>query len=259
MFNLLMVYLFFLVFVRMTAFFVTAPIYSSRGVPTQFKIGLGFFTSLVILPTIGDEIPNLSIGSMFLVLILQETLFGLLLGWIAQLLITSIQIAGSFIDMQIGFAIANVIDPQTGFSSPLMGNFKYMFAMLLFLTLNGHHLLIDSIVSSYQLLPISGSWLTRLNDESLLFFVVNTFTQMFVIALKIAAPIVGTLFLSDVALGIVARTVPQLNVFVVGLPLKIIIHFLILFILVPGFIYLFQDLFQEMFTSMRQLMDIMGS
>jgi len=252
------VLLFLLIMVRMTSFFVTAPIFSSKGVPTTFKLGLGFFVSLLVFPIVANTNYAPGLNAMFYFYLLQEAIFGLALGWVSQLLFTSIQIAGSFIDMQIGFAIANVIDPQTGAQSPLMGNFKYIFAVLLFLSMDAHHLLIEGVISSYHLLPIDEQWLAQISNQATIDFIVTTFTKMFIIAFQIAAPFVGTLFLTDVALGIVARTVPQLNVFVVGMPLKVLVHFILLLVVTPGIFFMFQYLFKEIIISMKQFIDLMG-
>lgn len=259
MIELSALYNFLLIFVRLLSFFVSAPVFSSKGVPVQFKIGLAFFIAFILYPNIGMDMDEIiTIDGNYLFSLIQETLLGLVLGWLAQLMFTSIQIAGSFVDMQIGFAIANVIDPQTGAQTPLMGNFKYIFAVLLFLALDWHHLFIDGIISSYHLLPPNGHWIEQLNNESMITFIMSVFTRMFVIAFKMAAPIVGTLFITDAALGIVSRTVPQLNVFVVGMPLKVIINFILYILIAPSLIYLFKEVFEETIISIKQFMDLMG-
>ena len=252
------VYAYLLVLTRMTSFLVTVPVFSSRGIPVYFKIGFAFFVSLIIFPVTMTEV-TLSLNGSYIFFLIQEAVLGLALGWTAQLIFTSIQVAGSFIDLQIGFALANIIDPQTGIQSPMIGNFKYTFAVLLFFTLDIHHLFIEGIISSYKLLPIAGQWLIEVKGVALTSFVLSTFSNMFVIAFKIAAPLVVTLLLADIALGIVARTVPQLNVFVVGLPLKIIINFILLLLISTGLIYIFKEIFMEMVYSIKQLIEILGS
>ena len=97
----------------------------------------------------------------YVILIVQEVLVGLLLGFTAYLIMTVVQTAGAFIDIQIGFSMANVIDPFTGTSSPLIGNFKYYLALLVFLSMNGHHYLFDAIMYSYDWIPITGMCLGR--------------------------------------------------------------------------------------------------
>ncbi|MDQ0193476.1 flagellar biosynthetic protein FliR [Paenibacillus wynnii] len=171
----------------------------------------------------------------------------------------TIQTAGSFIDIQIGFGIANVIDPMTGASSPILGNFKYMIALLMFLGMNGHHFLLDAIVYSYNWVPIDNNLLISMINGSLSDFLIRSFAQSFVLAFQMAAPLVTALFLTDVGLAFLARTAPQYNVFVIGVPLKIFIGLGLLFLLMPSLAVLFQNLFDIMFESMRNLLGVMGN
>ncbi|MRH42274.1 flagellar type III secretion system protein FliR [Aquibacillus halophilus] len=252
--NLSSVPAFILILIRVTSFFVTLPIFSYRNIPTHFKIGFGFFLTWIMFYTI--SIPEIPIDGTFILLILKESLVGLLIGLIAYIILSAIQIAGGFIDFQMGFAIANVIDPQTGAQSPLMGQYFYTIALLFLLAVDGHHLLIDGIFYSYQAIPIDS--FIPFGEEGIAFFVIDTFNQMFIIAFQMAIPIVGCLFLVDVALGIIARTVPQLNVFVVGIPLKILVAFLAIFVSIAFYIMLIQDLFESMLHSMRGLIQLFG-
>ncbi|OEG00416.1 flagellar biosynthetic protein FliR [Vulcanibacillus modesticaldus] len=254
------VFIFFLILTRITSFFVSVPIFSAKGVPAQYKIGLSFFMALLLFPSINQNfISDFSYqDGIYIYYLIQETLMGIALGWIVQLIFSSIQIAGIFIDLQNGFGLANIIDPQTGIQSPLSGNFMYTFAILLFLSIDGHHNLIDGILSSYKIIPLSREWIGQLNNQSTIDFILYLFSEMFVIAFKIASPIVVSLLLADIALGIIARTVPQLNVFVVGLPMKILIYFILMLLVAPGFIYMFKEVFKQMIIAMKQFMDLMG-
>src|SRR5699024_5168254 len=157
----------------------------------------------------------------------KEILVGLFIGLIAYIILSAVQVAGGFIDFQMGFAIANVVDPQTGAQSPLIGQYFYITALLFLLSADGHHLLIDGIFFSYEFIPLDTY--ISFENESIVNFIIDTFNYMFLIAFQMSIPIVGCLFLVDVALGIIARTVPQLNVFVVGLPLKIFVSFVAIF------------------------------
>src|SRR5690554_7068547 len=145
---------FLLIFCRITAFFAVSPIYSFRSMPNSFKVGLAVFVSLLITSAMGEQ-ENLSMDNEYILLIIREILIGLLLGFTAYLLFTVVQVAGSFIDIQMGFGIVNVIDPMTGAQSPVMGNFKFFIATLLFLAVNGHHYLLLSIMKSYEWVPRS--------------------------------------------------------------------------------------------------------
>lgn len=247
---------FLLIFCRITAFFVVAPVFSTRGVPAQFKVGIAFFVSLLIFLSMG-EVTAIPWNPAYILTILRELLIGLLLGFTAYMFFTIVQVAGSFIDMQIGFGIANVIDPMTGAQSPILGNFKFMVAMLLFLSLNGHHYLLMAIMKSYEWVPLSNELFAHIYGGKVSEFMLSTFTTMFSLAFQMAAPLVVALFLVDVALGILARTAPQFNIFVIGLPLKIIVGFLILIVLVPGFLYLFKEMFELMFHSLNELLRLL--
>lgn len=242
---------FILILVRIMSFFVTIPIFSYRNISTQLKIGLGFFIAWIMFYTL--EIPLLSFDGQFLLLAVKEALVGLLLGLIAFIILSAIQIAGGFIDFQMGFAIANVVDPQTGAQSPLIGQYFYIITILFLLTVDGHHLFINGLIYSFEVIAIDQ--LFQFNNIDL---VLRTFSQMFLMAFQLAIPIVGCLFLVDVALGIIARTVPQLNVFVVGLPLKILVSFIALFIFVPLYIMMIKQLFNYTLETMQLLVQMFG-
>lgn len=244
---------FLLIFARTLAFFVTVPLFSYRTIPTMFKIGFSFFLSLIIMTSM--DAPVLEIDHMYILLLIKEIVVGLAIGLIAYIILSAVQIAGGFIDFQMGFAIANVVDPQTGAQSPIIGQFFYMFAMLFLLSVNGHYLLIDGIFHSYQFITLEG--FIEING-SFSEFIIVTFNKMFMIAFQMALPIVGCLFLVDVALGLIARTVPQVNVFVVGLPLKILVSFLVLFVFLSLYMMLAKFIFETMFITMRDLMEILG-
>ncbi|NSL51169.1 flagellar biosynthetic protein FliR [Calidifontibacillus erzurumensis] len=246
---------FLLIFIRVTSFFVTVPLFSYRNIPAVHKVGFSFFLSYIMFFTI--EHPIIEIDEKFFLLLLKEILVGLLLGLIAFMVMSAVQIAGGFIDFQMGFAIANVIDPQTGAQSPIMGQYLYTFAMLLMLSIDAHHLLLDGIFYSYKFIPLNELSIS-LGSEKLAALIAKTFGTMFIIAFQMSIPIVGCLFLVDLALGITARTVPQLNIFVVGLPVKILASFFILLAVLPAFMFLFEKLFESMILSMRSLLQIFG-
>jgi flagellar biosynthetic protein FliR len=209
------------------------------------------------LVTSSMKLPVVEIDDKFIMLVLKEAMVGLSIGLIAFIVMSAIQIAGAFIDFQMGFAIVNVIDPQTGAQSPIMGQYFYIIALLLLLTFNGHHLLLDGIYYSYKLIPLAGLEFP-FGSEKLAEYFVRTFNSMFIIAFQMSAPVVGTLFLVDLALGIVARSVPQLNIFVVGLPLKILVSLVLIIISMSTFSLVLNSLFQQVILAMRGLMEIIG-
>ncbi|WP_156855441.1 flagellar biosynthetic protein FliR [Oceanobacillus sp. AG] len=243
-----------LVFVRLLSFFIVIPLFSYRTIPMPFRIGFSFFLALILFQTIDTSI--LTLDHTYIFLVVKEALVGLLIGLIAFIIVSALQVAGGFVDFQMGFAIANVVDPQTGAQSPLTGQYFYMIALLFLLAVDGHHLIIDGIFTSYEFVPIDAY--LPLHEESIAEFIIQAFNYMFIIAFQMAIPIVGTLFLVDIALGIIARTVPQLNVFVVGLPLKIFVSFMAILIFLALFMTAVENLFGTMLQTMRQLLRIFG-
>lgn len=247
---------FLLVLCRISSFIVVAPVLSSRNVPKTLKIGLAFFISLLVFLTVGFD-AKIVADATYLLAVLREVLAGLLIGYVAYLFFTVMQIAGAFMDLTIGFGIANIVDPISGVSAPILGNFKYMLTILVFLSLNGHHYLLAAIMNSYKWLPLDNGLYGSIADAGLANFLVRTFADTFQLALQISAPIVVAMILADIGLGFLARSAPQYNVFVVGIPIKIITGLVLLIVLLPGFGALFQILFDEMFQRLDQLFTLL--
>lgn len=246
---------FLLILVRVSAFFITMPLFSYRTIPAQHRAAFSLLLAWTMYYSI-DAAP-IEINGEYILLVIREVMIGLLIGLAAFIVLSAIQIAGGFIDFQMGFAIANVIDPQTGVQSPLMGQYLYMFSLLMLLALNGHHLILDGIFYSYELLPIDGPAFPFGSQETA-YYMAKTFSSVFLIAFQMSMPVVAVLFLTDVMLGIVARTVPQLNIFVIGFPLKIGVAFAVMFIVMGVIFTLVRNLFGMMLYTMRDLMTILG-
>src|SRR5699024_170789 len=153
------------------------------------------------------------------------------------------------------FAVAIVIDPQTGAQSLLIGQYFYMIALLFLLSVNGHYLLIDGIYNSYQFIALDSTLSMVDNYGS---FIIDVFYHMYLISFIMSLPLVACLFLSDVALALIARTFPLLNVFVVVLTLKIGVSFLLLVVFISIYITLARMFFETMFNTMHSLMRILG-
>ncbi|AJD91013.1 flagellar biosynthesis protein FliR [Jeotgalibacillus malaysiensis] len=244
-----------LIIVRISAFFVTMPLFSHRTIPATHRIGIAIMLSWMMYYTLDAE--PFEINGEYIFLILKEAAVGLFLGLIAYIILSAIQIGGNFIDFQMGFAMANVIDPQTGAQSPLIGQYLYTLAILLLLATNGHHLILDGIFFSYQYIPIDQVTL-GFGDPMTAELIIKAFAATFVIAFQMAAPVVATLFLVDIALGIVARTSPQFNIFVIGFPIKITVAFIVLIVLMGVTFQVIQRLFDLIFVVMRDLMITLG-
>ncbi|MED4058815.1 flagellar biosynthetic protein FliR [Priestia megaterium] len=246
---------FLLVLVRVTSFFITVPLFSYKTIPAVHKVGLSASLSVIIATTI--DLPVVSLDAQFVLLVVKECAVGLFIGLTAYVFIMAIQIAGGLIDFQVGFAIANVIDPQTGAQSPILGQYLYVFALLFLLSTNGHHLLIDGIYNSYLIIPLD-KVAFPVGSQAFATHIITVFSSMFLVAVQMSLPLVGSLFLVDIALGIVARTVPQLNIFVVGFPVKIIVAFILLIVVMGSMFYMMQIIFEQMIEAMRAMIGILG-
>lgn len=235
--------LFLLVFVRMTGLFVTAPIFGRRNIPVYFKIGFAFVTALLManVVQVGHlvDTQNFMIYALY---IIKEFLAGVVIGFVAYAVFTGIYIAGQIIDMQIGFGMVNVLDPMSNIQVPVTANLYYMLAMIIFLVTNGHHMLIKALYQSFDILPLgSAVFGPKMVDD-----MVVVFQNMFSMGFKIAAPIVAAVIIADVVLGIISKTIPQMNVFILGMPLKVLIGIVIVLITIPAFIYIVTVLTDDM-------------
>lgn len=242
--------MFLLIFVRVSGIFTAAPVFGARNVPLLVKAGMALIFSLVLLPLLGQPSPVMP--GEFLVyfsLVIKEYLVGLIIGFTASLVFSSIQMAGHLIDTQIGFSMVNVIDPLFGQQIPLIGNFKYLLALSVFLATNGHHLFIMALVSSFQVVPVT----QVVFRTTLAPLFVDFLSNFFIIALKISLPVVVTLLLMDIGMGILARTMPQMNIFIVGMPAKIIVGLFMLSIALPFYILFIEVLFNGMYANLNQI------
>jgi flagellar biosynthetic protein FliR len=210
--------MFLLVFIRTGAFLLSIPMLNASSVPLLFRIVLALAVSgltfpvlkLAPLPLAGDV---LSLG----VAATGELLLGILAGFSIRLVLEGVQLAGQLAGYQMGLAIAEVIDPATEDQVALLGQFLSILATLVFLIVNGHHWFIRTLVESYTWVPPLGFQVNTAVTERLARLV----AEVFVIGIRAGAPVIVALFLSTIAFGLVARTVPQMNVFIVSMPLNI--------------------------------------
>ncbi|MDU2066170.1 MAG: flagellar biosynthetic protein FliR [Sporomusaceae bacterium] len=245
--------LFFLLFVRVSGIFTAAPIYGSRNVPIIVKAGLSLILALVLLPILGQQTPELpKTFLLYLFLIMTEYIVGLIIGFTSTFVFSAIQMAGSLIDTQIGFSMVNIIDPLYGQNVPLIGNFKYMLALLVFLATNGHHLLLTALLDSFRLVPVTHVVFSK----SLAPYMVDLVAGFFAIALKISLPVLVTLLLLDIGMGILAKTMPQMNIFMVGMPAKILIGLFMLSMALPFYIFFLEVLFNGMQADINKLIQL---
>jgi flagellar biosynthesis protein FliR len=246
---------FILVFARMASMVAFSPIIGSGSVPPQAKVGLSFLLSIIIFPIVARSFPPIPEPIiLFWVLMVREMFIGMLIGVIGSLMFAAIQLSGQIYGMQVGFGIVNVMDPMSEEQTSLLGEFTFIFAILLFLVMDGHHVFVRIIANSYTVVPM-GSFSF---SESLGVEVSHWLTKAFIIAFKIGAPMIFCLLLISAAMGIVARAVPQMNIFIVGLPINIFVG---LFMMAASFMflaYLLRGYFTSVFVDIWTMMRIAG-
>lgn len=246
---------FILVLVRVSAIVVVIPVLSENSVPARIKAGLAVIISVVIFPLVVNQIPSTKNYHILelIILITGEVLIGLTIGFTARLVFAAIQIAGDIIGFQMGFAVANVIDPMSAQMVSIITQLKYLIAMLLFITVDAHHLFFQAIIQSYQFVAVLNFHFSP-NLMQLLFV---TSKEMFVIALKIAAPLMAVMIFTNVALGVVARTVPQMNIFIVGFPLQISMGLIFIGLTSPLFVRMTQAIFNNLEGKLISVLRLM--
>ena len=210
---------------RIAALVGSMPVFSGAQTPMRFKAALAIAISMVVFPLVAPLLPGQAFEPFSLgILLSKEVLLGVMVGFIARLIFTAVEFGGTIVGYQMGFAAANVFDPQTQSQSSLMAQFQNVFAIMIFLAVNGHHLLLRTMVESFRMLPPGTEDFSRGAISHLM----ELTSQMFVLGIKFSAPILAVLLLSGLVMGIMARVFPQLNVFMLSYPVNIGLAFLLM-------------------------------
>lgn len=246
--------LFFLIFVRIGAIITTAPVLGSPSVPIRIKLTLAIFLSFIFLPMSGDHREMATWGYFDLSLaVLKEMALGITAGFVATLSFTAINLSGQLMGFHMGFAIVNIMDPLNQTQVSIISQFLGFLALVLFITVNGHYWFIEAISQSFKMISPGD-----VNISSMVVGdVMKVAADLFVIALKIGAPLFAIMIAIYVGLGIVARTVPQMNVFIIGFPLTIGVGLIGIGLTLPLFFEVLKDVFNTIGRDLSDLMRIM--
>lgn len=238
---------FILVFLRITALIVASPIFGRRNIPNITKIGLCVFLTYIVFLTYPAN-STLHISGLFeyVMLCLKELLFGLALGYVTTMFFSIVQTAGFVVDMQMGFSMVNVLDTHNNISVPITGNLLYVVLTISFFVANGHQQLIYILGTTFEYVPAGG---VAINPQ-LGIAALEMFALSFLMAVNVAVPVIASGLLGEVMMGFIVRTTPQMNVFVVGIPLKVLLGFLVLLLMLPVYVAFTQNIFAEMFNAL---------
>jgi flagellar biosynthetic protein FliR len=221
---------FFYPFFRILALCGSAPLLGHKGVPQRVRIGLALLLTVLILPTL-DPVPAVTpLSAAGVLLLLQQLIIGFALGFTLQLVFAAVELAGEVIGLQMGLSFASFIDPtNSGQQSPVTGSFMTLLMMLVFLSVNGHLLLLAGLADSFHTLPPYHAALPALDFHA----IAAAAGRLFADGLQLALPLVGTMLLVNLALGVLTRTAPQLNLFAVGFPITLIVGLLVMWLALP--------------------------
>lgn len=222
-----------------------------RSMPQLTKIGVSFALAFILFPFHSDGfvIPQDLIH--FALLGAQEIIIGLMMGFAANLIFVAIQMSGEYISVQMGMSMSSILDPISGSQVPTLGQVYFYFALLIFLSLNAHHSLILGLNHSFDVVPL-GQFMTSIGAMAERFIVLGS--EMFTLALIVCVPVMGTMLVTEIALGYMAKVMPQMNIFMVGLPLKLAVGLTALAVSLPYVNYLLTERFDELSQYLKVLL-----
>ncbi len=237
---------FILILVRLSCFVVTAPFFNMANTPARTKIGFSIFFSMLLYTMLGDVVDVKYDGDFeYASLVIKEAIVGLLIGFCANICMLMVQFAGKIIDLEIGLAMASIFDPTTKSEVGIIGTFYYDMVMLLLIVSNLHLYLVVAIKETFEIIPIGQMTV----NPSLYDTILKFFGDFFSIGFRIALPVFAAILLLNAILAIMARVAPQMNMFVIGMQLKIFVGLFVVFLTVG----LLPKVSSFIFTQMKQI------
>ena len=246
-FSLQQLEFFLIILVRLSGFVFTAPFFSLKNSPRSIKIGFTLMLSLVVFSVLPYEPLEYAGVIGYAGMIFENLLCGLILGFLANVCYQIIGLAGHLIDMEIGFSMVNEFDPVTSAQVTVSGTFYEYAIMLILMVTYMHHYLIDAIIDSFKLVPVGGVTINPLIYSVGITYIVD----FFVIAFRIVLPVFGALLIVNAILAIMAKVAPQMNMFVIGMQLKVFVGLAVMLIVMQLIPTVGELIFDEMFDLMR--------
>lgn len=237
-----------LILVRMASFIYIAPFFGQNNVPQKVKIGLSLFLAFIVYSIMPKELLSYETTLGYAELVIKESIAGLLIGFSAYICNTIILFVGKLIDMQIGLAMANLFDPVTKSQVSITGSLYQYILLLLLITSGMYGFLLSAIVDSFSIIPIGGMKLTEALMNNMIGFV----GDYFLIGFRINLPIFAIILILDCAMGIMTKIASQIHMFSVGMQIKILGGFLVLFLTV----FLLPDIANFIFTNMQEMVAV---
>jgi flagellar biosynthetic protein FliR len=235
----------FLMFARVSGILLSSPIFGRKNMPNIVKIGFCSVLTLVFIMCVPEPLKYPSYRTLleYVLICLRELLFGAAMGFVLTVMFNITMIAGGIMDYQIGFSMASMYDPQNNVQSPLTGTFFNFMLLITFFAMDGHLKLIEVLYRTIEAVPIGSA----MAAPDILWVAAEVMSRAFVISLMVAMPVMAAGLMMEVALGAMIKTVPQLNMFVVGIPLKIIVGLIAMALTLAVFADFTKEIFTETF------------
>lgn len=246
---------FLLVLARTSGIFLMSPFFGSMNIPIHLRAATAIVITVLLFPVIVKDFVVDAPANVFMFAgtVAKELFVGWLIGFIAYVAFAAIQMAGKIMDMQIGFAVANVMDPTSGQQAPLTGSFMYNLSVIYFLVVNGHHMILTALADSFRALPFdAATWNPAMAD-----FILDVTNGVLLVGMKIAMPVTFVILINNVGMGILARTMPQMNIFVVGIPLHLITGMFMLAMLMPFYVLFLDVMFNDMYANISKAIKLL--
>ncbi len=237
--------LFLLVLARMSGAILINPVFGRRNIPSNVKVGMTIMLAIIITASSSAQPPNITNIFEFLIKVFFEFSIGFGISVVMNIFFSAIFIATDLIDIQLGISMSKVFDPGSNVSVPITGSFFNAFLILLFFTTNGHITFFKMLNESVIAIPCG----SNVNITGVLYAVPGVLSSALSLALKFAFPIIALEFITEMGMGVLTRTVPNINVFSVGIQLRLIVGFAVLFLISPVFGSFCDQLFSQMYTG----------
>lgn len=247
---------FLLILFRVSGIMVTAPLFGGRAIPTQVKAALSLVLSMILFPIVDrGPVPlpeNLAILALAVAI---ELMVGLAIGFVGVVIFAGFQIAGFIVDQEIGISMANVFDPITASQISVLGQLKFMLGILVFVILEGHLWLLAILAGSFKVIPLVSA---SVSEDLWKHLLQGLPAEMFEAAIKIAAPALVALIMATVAMAFAARILPEMNIFILGFPLRIVLGFCMTLVAIPVIVIVMGEYVDKAIGHMERVVRTLG-
>ena len=238
---------FLLVLTRSSGIFFISPFFSSTNVSYKIRAAVAVLFAVILFPVVvGESVIHAPASlAMFAFTVAKEMFIGWLIGLVGYITLSAINTAGKIMDMQVGFAVVNMMDPTTQQQTGLIGTFLYNLTIIFFIVTNGHYVIISALAESFRIIPLDSMvW-----NDSLPQLIIDLTAGVWINGMKIAMPVTFAILLTNVGMGILARTMPQMNIFVVGIPMHLMIGISTVAMILPFYLLFLDVIFNEMYAN----------